>query len=206
MRKVLSIMVVALMSVVMSASAQFVTTGHKSSVSQPATTNKGWSTLYLEWNPSSLYDGGSSIDLTGFSLGYNHAFGLSSSAPLYLETGIGAQCILKTGDNNFWMTSAKVPINLVYAIQITNSSITLFPYAGLGLRFNIYGEDDSEPIFSDDSDCQRFQIGLQLGLKARFGRRFLLGAGYYNDILKFEGNSYFSAKIRGGAITIGYVL
>lgn len=147
MRKILTIMIVALLSVAMSASAQFVTTGHKSSVIQPVMPNKGWNSLYLEWNPSSSYDDGDSWNFTGFSVGYNHSFSLSHSMPFYLETGLGFQYSFFNDDNTYdnwknsfrkWFLSAKIPVNLIYAFQIPNSAIILLPYVGLGLRSDFY--------------------------------------------------------------------
>lgn len=225
MRWIKSILAIALMSVAMSASAQFTTSGHASSTSKSV--SNGWNTLYFEWNPSTLNIDVKDADnqnFTGLSLGYNHAFGLSKSIPLYVETGLGLQYSFCTvdydddeedyydedeEDEKYWMLSAKVPVNLTYAFQIPGSSVTLLPYAGLGLRFNIAGQEkygkEHTNLFSkkdkDGDQWKRFQIGWQIGLKAHIGQNFMLGAGYYRDFSEIAKK----VKISGGNITIGYL-
>ena len=224
MRWIKSILAIALMGVAMSASAQFTTSGRSSSLSKPV--SDGWNTLYFEWNPSTFdpdVKGADNQNFNGLTVGLNHAFSLSTSIPLYLETGLGVQYSFYTVDDyddeddydedeedeKYWMVSAKVPFNLTYAFQIPKSSITLLPYAGLGLRFNIAGQekygDEHTNLFSKDdmegNQWKRFQIGWQIGLKARLGESFMLGAGYYSDFSEIAKK----IKIHGGAITIGYV-
>jgi hypothetical protein len=241
MRRILSIMIVALMSVAMSASAQFVTTEHKSSAIQPALPNKGWNSLYLEWNPSSSYIDGDSWNFTGFSVGYNHSFRLSHSKPFYLETGLGLQYSFDNDDYTYdnwknssrqWFLSAKIPVNLIYAFQIPNSSIILLPYAGLGLRSDFYGNFKNtiknlgdnvayyginnetvvvapgEEITIDSnssSNIDNLSIGCQVGIKALIAKHILLGAGYHHDIVYINHGVSFKAGYKGGDINIGYV-
>ena len=59
-------------------------------------------TIYLQWNPSSYGLEVLSGSFTGFSAGYNLAFSLSQSIPLYLEAGIGVQYSFWDGD--LWLT------------------------------------------------------------------------------------------------------
>lgn len=88
--------IAAAMLLVSSASfAQF----SNSSSSSSANTD-GWSTLYLQWNPSTLSpDKGDSESFTGFSIGFNKAFSISQSIPLFVEAGLGLQYSMKNDVN-----------------------------------------------------------------------------------------------------------
>ena len=121
-------------------------------------TNIGdYNTIYLQWNPSSIVPKeGSSYSFTGFSAGYNHAFSLSQSIPLYVETGVGIQYSFWSGDTPFpykrnndsrnyeykindakiKMLSAKVPLSIAYKFEIPNSKVSIIPNAGIDFRFN----------------------------------------------------------------------
>ncbi len=203
--------VTVLLTVSASAFAQFTNSGSGSSAS--LSDQKGWSTLYVEWNPSSLRPShGDSKSITGFSAGYNHATSISSTVPLFVETGVGVQYSSYSPEYfSVTMISAKVPVELLYAWQLPNSSVTLIPHAGLNLRFNAFGqlsEDDHEDkynIFSKDDMgsedvWKRFQIGWQIGVKARFNKSFMIGASYGTDFSEI----CEKAKIGTASITLGY--
>lgn len=138
-----------------------------SSFAQSLNTNSdGWSTINIQWNPSTFVpDKGDSESFTGFSLGYNKAFGISKSIPLYFEVGLGMQYSFYSKDltedvakelgvtplslatlfrpeEKINMLSAKVPLSLAYAFHFPESSLTLIPYLGLDMRFNIIAKGD----------------------------------------------------------------
>ncbi len=98
--------------------------------------------------------------LNGFTVGYNHAFGITPSVPLFVECGVG----LTYAWANYWESTevfddeygcgdeysvteksisqhlmVNVPINLMYKFQLPNSSVTLEPYVGLNLRGHVLG-------------------------------------------------------------------
>lgn len=98
--------------------------------------------------------------LNGLTIGYNHAFGITPSVPLFVEFGAGltyawANVYEQTNERydeyacgDDFSTTVKeisqhllvnVPINLMYKFQLPNSSITLEPYVGLNLRGHILG-------------------------------------------------------------------
>lgn len=126
-------------------------------------------------------------------------------------------------DAKFWMLSAKIPFNLTYAIQVPNHNTTLLPYVGIGLRFNIVGKENenfniegndfnkSFNIFNEDemnqlaevnnSIWKRFQMGWQIGVKARIAKKLMIGAGYYHDLSEIRKD----VKISGGNISVGCV-
>ena len=204
--------VTVLLTVSASAFAQFTNSGSGSSASM--SDQKGWSTFYVEWNPSSFRPShGDGESFTGFSVGYNHATSISSTIPLFVETGVGVQYSYWSSDDDMDMSllSAKVPIQLLYAWQLPNSSVTLIPHAGLNLRFNILGkasyedweEDinlfDKDDMGSSDATWKRFQIGWQIGVKARFNKGFMIGVSYGTDF------SEICKKVKIGttSITLG---
>lgn len=247
--------VAALLAVATSASAQFTNSTSRSSSSSVNT--DGWSTIWVEWNPSTFkYDvkGADNESFTGLSLGYSQAFSVTKSIPLFAEVGLGVQYSFKTHDlgeeydldeddyeymdpkQKFSLISAKVPVNLIYAFQIPNSSISILPFVGVNLRYNIsgkmktqwnlsddmidyledyYGKDweeysgledtdanlfDKKDMGSSDATWKRFQIGYQVGLKARINNSLLLGISYGSDFSEI----YKKAKISTTSVTIGY--
>lgn len=204
--------------IVSSRSSRITTTGSVGDYS------KGWNTIYLQWNPSSFsQEVGSSESFTGFSIGYNHAFSLTQSIPLYVEAGVGVQYSFWDGvyrkmpDCKIKLLSAKVPVSLMYKFDIPNSTISIVPNAGLDLRFNILGKlkndeleefykkssfnlFDEDDMMGDDYTWNRFQIGWHVGVNFMFNNQFLVGASYGTDFSEIVKNS----KVHTGSITLGY--
>lgn len=95
---------------------------------------------------------GLSEKLNAFSIGYNRAINLTPSAPLYLEVGAALQyafysdeatekdhyeeVTLKYTAN---MLTAKVPVSLLYHIDIPNSDFAIEPFVGIDFKYNILG-------------------------------------------------------------------
>ncbi len=169
------------------------------------------------------FDGG----FNGFSLGYSRAISLSSSVPLFLEPGLAGQFSFKKveeGGSYYSFTekisviSLKVPVNLIYKFDIPNSTVSLLPFAGLSFRGNLWGELKEEEEYDGDSDSEsfnlfdkddmdgkektwkRFQIGWQIGLKARFAERFIVSGSYGTDFSEIAKKF----KVHTGTVSIGY--
>lgn len=232
--KVIKILAVAaLLAVSTGAYAQFTNTS--SSSSSTSVNTDGWSTIWVEYNPIKVKFDVSGMDdesLTGFSAGYSQAFSISQGTPIFLEAGIGLQYAnysdSESGyvddygkvsvDQNITIWSAKVPVNLLYNFALPNSSISLAPFIGATLRYNVSGtlkyevEDYSEKYdlfskkemddaeFLDGKAWKRFQIGWQIGLKARFGQNFMAGVSYGSDFSEIA----YKSKIQTTSITLGY--
>jgi len=224
MRKIKFIVAAMFLAVSSSAFAQFT-----NSSSQSSNVNAdGWNTFYFQLNPSKI-----SIDVkdsknqsfTGLTLGYGKAIHISSSEPLYFETGIAVQYSFYKDDDDDYetyddhMASAKVPLNILYNFQIPNSTIEIAPYLGATLRYNIWGEEkvtpnskykdekektynlfDKKDMGGSDYTWNRFQIGWQVGVNARFNSKLLLGLSYGTDFSEI----YKKGKINTASITIGY--
>ena len=152
-------------------------------------TNTGWSTFGLEYLPSNFSSDGHSESFSGFAVNYTNAISVTQSAPVFLEWGLGAQYSRwSEGDETIHYASVKVPLNVIYDFAIPSTNINLDPYVGLKFRVNAWGElkddyyDESWNLFDkDEGDWNRFQIGMQFGVKARFNNKFFLGVGYGFD-------------------------
>ena len=121
-----------------------------------------FSSVYLQYNFESqkVKSGSHSESESGNSVsaGYNYAFPISSTLPLYVEAGIAAKYVWKSEDGQkFNLLSAKVPVNLLFSYPV-NESFAIEPYAGIYLRGNIFGklkydsDSDSDYGWDDDDD------------------------------------------------------
>jgi hypothetical protein len=193
MKKLIVMAVLAAMG--LQAQAQIVSS-RSSMVTREVIDRGGWSTFGIEYLPSTFSpDGGSSESFTGLALNYTSAISLTQSIPLFLEWGIGGQWSFWSDESGKYeqkinFISAKIPLNLIYDYAIPNSTIHLDPFVGVKFRGNIWGqlkeeykgESETYNLFdSDEGDWNRFQVGMQLGLKVRFDRSFFLGVGYGFD-------------------------
>lgn len=117
---------------------------------------------------------GLSDKLNAFSIGYNRAINLTPSTPLYLEVGAALQyafysdeatekdhyeeVTLKYTAN---MLTAKVPVSLLYHIDIPNSDFAIEPFVGIDFKYNILGSVKQKLTKIED--------------------RPSMGSGYYDD-------------------------
>ena len=121
-------------------------------------------------------------------------------------------------EQKFSMFSFKIPVNLLYKFDIPNSTVSLMPHAGINLRYNLsakmkytyedyyYDESKEVDLFdkkdmgSDKATWNRFQLGWQIGVKARFGQSFLVGVSYGSDFSEIAKKT----KISTTTISLGY--
>ena len=233
MKKIRLMAVLTLLSVCAGAFAQFT---NSSSSSINSNNTDGWSSLWIQYNPSTFkYDieDADNEDFTGISIGYSKAFSISQNTPLFIEAGLGLQysfydddVVLTAvddddyyyveGDGKISVFSVKIPLNLIYKFDIENSNISLLPFAGLNLRYNLsgklkveqddydYEEDydlfDKKDMGSKDATWKRFQIGWQIGLNAHIGQNFILGASYGQDFSEIAKK----CKISTISVNVGY--
>ena len=200
-------MVVCLLGIAATASAQFANSSSNSSADASA-----WKGIRASYLPISIKaDGGGSIDFTGFQAGYVKSFAISANAPLFIETG--ANLSYMSGDFfdelDMNMFSINVPINFGYQFAFSETA-SIFPYVGATLRGNLFGnykvDGESISIFDSELDeeaegmkAKRFQIGWQVGVAATFNK-FVVGVSYgtdFNEILE-------GGKIATTAISIGF--
>ena len=217
--------VVALMAVSTGASAQF--TDDSSTRTSSSSDSKGWSTLYVEYNPVSYnvdVSGEDDESMSAFTVGYSQAFAISPDTPLFIEAGIAAQFTFKSDfmdidDFNFSMISAKVPVNLAYKFDLNNSPVSIIPFIGAYARYNISGKvkytggtkDQKWDLFDkkdmqdleltyDEKAFNRLQLGWQIGAKVRIADSFLVGLSYGSDFSEITKK----VKVSTTSITLGY--
>lgn len=109
----------------------------------------------------------------------------------------------------------KVPVNLMYRFDFKNR-FALIPFLGLSLKGHIweslkFHSDDSNEVFEstnidnekdmEEKPAKRIQVGWQLGLRAHFDNKFLVGACWGTDFVDY----FKKSKIHSGTITIGYI-
>lgn len=116
-------------------------------------------------------DGGSSQ--TGLNVGAVVGWPLTTSAPLFLETGLSY--VEKGGKSNYEgkkmtydLNYLEVPIAVKYAIDIDDTQVSIQPFlggyvaCGVGGKIKNYGDRVAESSFSKQY-FQRFDGGLRMG-------------------------------------------
>lgn len=209
-----------------SAMAQF-KSNSSTQASSSSSNSDGWSTFYVEYNPINYnvdISGADDESMTGFSIGYSKAFAVSPGAPVYIEAGLAGQYSFKSDfldvdDVDFNMISAKVPVNLAYKFDLSNSSVSIIPFIGAYARYNISGKvkytgssKDKEWDLFDKKDMEdlgltmdgkafnRLQLGWQIGAKAKISDSFLVSLSYGTDFSEITKK----IKVSTTAITLGY--
>ncbi|MDE5570730.1 MAG: PorT family protein [Prevotella sp.] len=201
MKKILMLVVMA--TIMVQANAQIVSS-RSSMVTRHVMTKKtksynGWKTLGIEYISGrfsdDLYYIRNGNSFIGGAVNYTQAISITRSAPLFLELGFGGQFSYAESDGALKYVSVKIPVNLIYDIQIPNTNVCLAPYVGLNFRGNVWGYFSGYNIFSDGipdyeyryDKWTRFQIAAQAGVKARFNNKFFIGIGYgldFNEIVE----------------------
>ena len=199
MKKFILFAAMALFTV--AAQAQIVSSRSTGISKVEAAPKAGWSTLGFEYLPSSFSpEKGSTESFTGLAITWTKASSLTSSIPLFLELGLGGQYSFNSEsegstDITKSMVSVKIPVNFIYDYQIPETQIHLDPYLGLRFRFNAWGQIkyeykgdsktyhvfDTDDMGDSDNTWNRFQVGWQIGLKARFNDMFFIGVAYGSD-------------------------
>ena len=206
MKRIKFFMVACLLGIASTVSAQFVNTNSSNSSMSGSSDVVSWQGLRISYLPVSINgDQGGDISINGASIGYVKSYAISSTAPLFIETGANASWIggeLEDSDIKLNMFSVNVPINLGYKFSFGDNN-GIFPYAGLTLRGNIIGkmkyDDESVDVFKGDDAWKRFQIGWQIGVGATFNT-FFVGASYGSDF----SDIFEDAKIAMPSLTIGF--
>lgn len=167
MKRIRLMAVVSLLAVCANSFAQSTDSSSPSSKSS----SDGWNTVWIQYNPSTFNVDIKDVDnqnFTGLSIGYSKAFGISQSIPLFVEVGLGLQYSFYTNDDGSWTTidkytlamarkegyidpkekfkmfSVKVPIALTYKFDLNNSNVSLLPFVGVNLRYNLSGKGKLE--------------------------------------------------------------
>lgn len=159
------------------------------------------SSVYVQYDAISLDE----LSLSGIGVGYTQSWGISSSAPVYVQTGLGFQYAFGSEDDvDFNMYSLAIPVNVGYQFQISDG-FALAPYAGLNVRYYLGGKKkrdggDAKLFDSDECDWNAFAFGWQIGVKATFSK-FSAGLSYGTDFTEMVEDA---DKIGSFKVTLSY--
>ena len=206
-----------LLGLATAANAQFA----NSSAASVSENNDAWDGIRVSYNLFAIEDDDFDEDLDkigAFEFGYVKAFSISSTMPLFLETG--ASLLWASGDLfdkydfkiSAELMSINIPVNLAYKFDI-KEGMSIVPYAGLLLRYNISGEIEYDmtaygqgktklDMFDEDEgDGDRIQYGLQIGARLDFNK-FNVGVSYGFDMNEIMDDT----KTNKIAFTVGFAL
>lgn len=172
MQKIKYLLLVAMLVVCGSASAQFSNTTKTTSAS-PAIGGQqkgvdGWNTFFIEYAPTKFnYDGDEDDDdelsMNTLSFGWRKAFGVSQKLPLFVETGLGLSYSFdkNTEEDDYFsietktsLLSLNIPVNVGYNFSLAEGKVDLAPYFGIDLRINLLGKEKYK--FETDFDSEYF--------------------------------------------------
>lgn len=170
--------------------------------------------------------------MNGLSISWTKGISISSSSPLFIETGLGLTYAWKSVEekedgyedkitNTF--LGLTVPVNLVYKWNVPNTDINIAPFVGLYLRGNIVGNSNYEwsnlydsgdedtnwfNDYDDDDDpgwgASRFSIGWNIGVGLEYSKLYV-GLSYGSDLNNFiDIDKGPSSKIGTFAATVGF--
>lgn len=160
--------------------------------------------------------------LNGVGIDYIHGFSLSSTTPIYIETGAKVNFGFKSESEKFMgekisakinMYTLNVPVNFVYSFNITDN-FSIKPYAGLDFKLHLAGTmkasyksgntkiEESVNLFSKDEmddPWNRFQMGWHIGVGFQYNSIYL-GISWGTDFIK-PFDDYRSANL---SVALGY--
>lgn len=230
MKTLKSIMLALMLGATTTALAQFANSTSKTS-GLSSQNIEPWNSFSISYNPLSISpDHGDNISLTGFSAVYGKTWKISNSAPLFIEGGLGVQYAFGkedtgtieteygsvTSESKYSLLTAKVPVNIMYAIAIPNSKVTIAPFAGLTANVHIVGtqkndiscggqladyEDEVKHVYEDEYGEDFFGSKnlfdkKDMGSSDACWNRFMLGA-------QVGANVYFGTWYLGASYGFG---
>ena len=212
------------------ASAQFMNSS--SSGSAPSNSSETiFNTFDFTYSPVTMKsiedDDTATEDLNAISLNWNQARVLTDNLPVYLTYGAGLQYAWKTdsrSSDGYKMSSTvsfltlKVPVSVMYNLNIPNTALNLMPYVGLNVQGHLLGqqkytakydgESESETInfFSEDdmdeAKLNRFVLGWQIGAKIAYDRYFF-GVAYDGPVTNLFKEGDFKINTSQVNLSIG---
>jgi hypothetical protein len=164
-----------------------------------------WGIFYLEYSPLQLVSTARGVDNKLFhtaTIGYSYVFQLGDS-PVYLDAGLetsGSWFSKRYNDGTKYSMDvyhSKIPVDVVFRWNFSEN-FAIAPYAGMYLRYNIYGEEREKDSYgntqtwelfnseyTNDDDYNRFQFGYQAGLRLIIGGCISIGAAWKQDLSSF---------------------
>lgn len=176
---------------------------------------------YNSYKLSMDFDDADDVTLNGIGAEWIHGFSLSSTTPIYLETGLKFIYGFKSDDIEDYCTmkfttmNLTVPINIAYRFTFSgNSDLAITPFTGVTLKGNLtakqkyeYDDDDEDEYDWFDKDdmggskytAKRFQFGWQIGAGLSY-KALYVGLSYGLDFSEFAKKT----KTSNFAVTLGY--
>ena len=196
----------------------------------------GYNIVSVEWNVDQRYMEEEYPLNSGITAGYNKRMGLNvSSFPLYVDYGANFSYMFGSSEDIFEeddyegkyktsvnVASINVPLAVTTPFQVDN--ITILPYVGVNLRFNLFGKQketveasydgedlsnsETYDLFNKDDmggyPFGRFQVGLNLGVNIEF-EKYTVGIGYVNDFSPvYDVEGLFTGTFSAATISVGY--
>ena len=234
MKNLKFLLVAAMIMAWATASAQFANGGKGSNSGSSADIVKSYDRIAVSYNSYKISpddDDADDYGLTGIGAEWIHGFSLSSSTPIYLETGLKYIYAFKSEDDmDFWgeeedcklktsTMNIAVPINVAYRFTLPNNSdVSITPFTGITLKGNLtmkqkceYDEDDGDDEDDDERDWfDKKDVGEKNTAK-RFQVGWQIGAGLSYNAL-YLGLSYGldftelakKTKTSNFAVSLGY--
>lgn len=194
--------------------------------------NASYNMLGLTYNNTSYrnnwHESKENFSSNGVGLNYLHGFSLSSSLPMYIETGgvfnfnFAKPYSLKEDDYEEYTKNLdinlEIPVRYLYRFNIVDQ-FSIAPYFGIDFKLHLVsqetygvkyeGENEKKTVnlFSKDdmgdATYNRFQMGWHVGSRFQYDK-FSLSVQYGTDFIPFF--SYEKDKINTGnfKLTLGY--
>ena len=158
--------------------AQFANSGAASSSSNNGYVARSYDRFGVSYNSYKYTidkENADDLGMTGIGAEWIHGFGLSSTTPIYIESGLKfiyafkseSQDDKKVGGKSYeyktkyTMMNIAVPINLAYRFTLPgNSDVSITPFTGITLKYNIAlkSKNTADDDFYDDMGWSKKQI------------------------------------------------
>lgn len=160
----------------------------------------------LTYSPVTLKASGNgtsiSASMDAFSANWAQTMSLTDTQPIFLQYGAGLQYAWggdketsygTTFKNTISFLTAKIPVNVLYRLDIPNTEYAFVPYFGINLQGHILGQatysynnvSETTNYFSKDDMGEgrynRFVVGWQIGARLTY-QRYFLGIAYEGPI------------------------
>lgn len=139
------------------------------------------------YSPYTIKSDGTSVNLGGVMAGFSAGNYVSSSIPLYVDYGVDFHYAWKSWtviDEKLKLNllSGVIPVNIGYKFDVEGSVLSFSPYAGLSAGINIVAngtlDGESVNLFDGDGSLNRFQLGVQIGIKISINDKVVIGYEY----------------------------
>lgn len=152
----------------------------------------------------------------GYHLGVSYDMPLTRSLPLYLGTGLNFTTLgssIKEGGTKYRTRLSYLQIPAVVSYRIGIGDFSLQPHAGLyyevavegACKYKEGGVKMKEDLFGENSDYDRSDFGLRIGLGATYREHYYFGFGYDFGFLNISDSDGFVKCHNGNFfISVGY--